>query len=136
MSGTATDFPNNPRTNIPRSHGTTQDILGCPTRHDNQSPRSKKSQEVLGQLGTSRDVLPDMTTKVPRCPGTTRDIPGCPTRHDYQSPRSKSPKMSWEYSGHPRMSYIPDMTTKVPGPKVPRCPGTTRDIPGCPIHQT
>ena len=100
----------------------------------------QKSQEVLGILGTSRNVLPDMTTKVPRpkiprSPGTTRDILGCPIRHDYQSPRSKSPKKSLEYSGHPGMSYQ-IMTTKVPGPKIPRSPGTTRDIPGCPIYQT
>ena len=81
----------------------------------------------------------DMTTKVPcpkvlRSPGNTRDIPGCPTRHDYQSPMSKSPKKSWDNSRHPGMSYIPDMTTKVPGPKVQRSPGTTWDIPGCPTR--
>ena len=139
--------------------------------YQTQLPKSlvHKSQEVLGQLGTSRDVLPDMTTKVqgpkvPRSPGTTQDIPGCPiyqtqlpkshvqksqevlgilgtsrdvlyTRHNYQSPMSKSPKKSWDNSGHPRMSYQ-IMTTKVPGPKVPRSPGNTRDIPGCPIYQT
>ena len=120
----------------------------------------QKSQEVLGQLGTSRDVLPDMTTKVPgpkvsRSPGTTQDIPGCPTWLDYQSPcPKKDPKKSRVNSGRPGMSYqtrllksqfqksqkvleqlgtsqdvLPDMTTKVPGPKVPRSPGTTQDIP-------
>ena len=273
MSGTATDFSNNPRTKIsrslgtthvlldmttkvpcpkvprspqnisvcptrldyqspiPRSPGTTRDIPGCPSRHDYQSPRSKspkkswdnsghsgmsyyqspmskspkkswdnsghpgcpsrhdyqsprskspmkswdnsghpglsyqtwlpksqvqKSQEVLGQLGTSRDVLPDMTTKVPGpkvLKSPTRDISGCPSRHDYQSPRSKSPKKSWDNSGHPGISYqtwlpkshvqksqevlgqlgtsrdvLPDVTTKVPGPKVLWSPGTSRDV--------
>ena len=120
---------------FPRSPGTTQDIPGCPTMLDYQSFMSKspknswdnsghprmslqtslpksqvqKSQEVLGQLGTSRDVLPGLTTKVPslkfpRSPGTTQDIPGCPTRLDYQSPMFKSPKKSWDNSGHPGMS--------------------------------
>ena len=70
---------------VSRSPVTTQDIPGCPTRLDYQSPMSNKiSQEVLGQLRTSRDVLADMTTKVPdpkvpRSPGTTQDILGCHT---------------------------------------------------------
>ena len=91
--------------------------------------------------------------KVPRSPGTTQDILGCPTRLVYQSPRSKSPKKSWDNSGHPGMSYqaclpksqvqksqevlgqlrtswdvLPDTTTKVPGPIVPRSHGNTRDM--------
>ena len=146
-----------PRPKVPRSPGTTRDILGCPTRHDYQSPTSKdskkswdnsgpgmsyktglpksqvqKSQEVLGQLGTSQDVLADMTTKVPglkvpKSPGNTRDIPRCPIRHDYQSPTSKDPKKSWDNS-------LPDMNSKVPHPKIPRSPRITRDIPGCPTR--
>ena len=69
---------------ILRSPGTTRDIQGCPTRHDYQSPRSKRSQEVLGQLGTSRDALPHMTTIVPG---------------------PKDPKKSWDNLGHPGMPY-------------------------------
>ena len=56
------DFPNNPRTKIPRSPGTTRDIPGCPpTRHDYQSPRSKspkKSWDNSGHPGTPWDVIP------------------------------------------------------------------------------
>ena len=68
----------------------------------------QKSQEVLGQLGTSRDVLADMTTKVlgpkvSRSPGTTQDILGCPTRLDYQSPMSN--KISQEVLGHSGTSW-------------------------------
>ena len=51
-----------PGLKIPRSPGKTRDILGCPTRYDYHSPRSK---EVLGQLRISRDVLPNMATAVP-----------------------------------------------------------------------
>ena len=103
-----------PGPKVPRSPGNTWDIPGYPI-YQTQLPKShvQKSQEVLGQLGTSRDVLPD---------------------HDYQSPRSKSPKKSWDNSGHPGMSYIPDTTTKVPCPKVLRSPGNTRGIPGCPTR--
>ena len=51
--------------------------------------------------------------------------------------RSKSPKKSWDNSGQLGTSrnVLPDMTTKVPGPKIPRSSGTTRDIPGCPQTQ-
>ena len=43
-----------PGPNIPRYPETARDIPRCPTKHDYQSPRS---QVVLGQLRTSRDVL-------------------------------------------------------------------------------
>ena len=84
-------------------------------------------------------------------PGTSRDILGCPITHDYQSPRSKDPKKSWdnlggptthdyhsyrskEVLGHLRISrdVLPDMTTIVPGSNIPRSPGTTWEILGCP----
>ena len=131
-SGNTRDDYQSPKSGpkVPRSPGTTRDIPGCPTRDIPEC--------ILGQLGTSWDVLPDMTTKVP-CPkvprspeilGTSRDV--LPD-HDYQSPRSKSPKKSWDNLGHPGMSYQ-IMTTKVPCPKVPRSPGTTWDIPGCPTR--
>ena len=94
--------------------------------------------------------------KIPRSPGTTQDIPGCPTRIDYQSPLSKDPQNSWEYSSRnvlPGLIEVPlqrsqvvlrllrtsrdvlsDMTTKFPGPKIQRSPGTTQDIPGYPTR--
>ena len=99
------------------------------------SKSPKKSWEYSGHPGMSYQIMTTKVpgSKVPRSPGTTWDILGCPTRHDYQSPMSKSPKKSWEYSGHPGMSYQ-IMTTKVPCPKVPRSPGTTWDIPGCPTR--
>ena len=90
-------------------------------------------------LGTTQDIPTNMTTnisvqKIPGSPGTTRDILGCPTKHDYQSPRSKNPKNSLDNPGYPRISQdvLPDLTTRVPGPNIPRYPETARDIPGCP----
>ena len=39
---------------IPGKIGTSQDILGSPTRHETQV---QKYLEVLGQLGTSQNIL-------------------------------------------------------------------------------
>ena len=134
-SGTTWEILGCPK-DIPRSLGTAWDILGCPTRHDYQSPRSKRSQEVLGQLGTSRDVLPHMIPKsqvqisqeVLGQLGTTWDNLGGPTTHDYHSYRSKEVLVQLRIS----RDVLPDMTTIVPGSKIPRSPGTTCEILGCP----
>ena len=124
-----------PRVPGPRCPGISGDIPGCPRPGGSvrsQSPRSKMSwdiqghpgmsqtwrqcqvpesqvQDVLGYLGTSRDV-PDLEAVLgprvpgPRCPGISRDIPGCPRPGG--SVRSQSPrsKMSWDIRGHPGMS--------------------------------
>ena len=171
-----------------RCPGISGDIPGCPRPGGSvksQSPRSKMSwdirghpgmsqtwrqcqvpesqvQDVLGYLGTSRDV-PDLEAVLsprvpgPRSPGISGDIPGCPRPGG--SVRSQSPrsKMSWDIRGHPGMSQtwrqcqvpesqvqdvlgypgtsrdVPDLEA-VLSPRVPgpRCPGTSRDIPGYP----
>ena len=177
-----------PRVPGPRCPGISGDIPGCPRPGGSvrsQSPRSKMSwdirghpgmsqtwrqcqvpesqvQDVLGYLGTSRDV-PDLEAVLgprvpgPRCPGISGDILGCPRPGG--SVRSQSPrsKMSRDIRGHPGMSQtwrqcqvpesqvqdvqgylgtsrdVPDLEA-VLGPRVPgpRCPGISGDIPGCP----
>ena len=64
---------------------------------------------------------------------TYEDFPSCPiTRHDYQSPVQRPQEVLRQL--RTTWDVLQDMTTKVPGPKNQTCPGTTRDIPGCYIH--
>ena len=73
---------------------------------------------------------------------TSEDFPSCPiTRHDYQSPVQRPQEVlrqlrtTWDVLKDMTTSQdVIYMTTKVPGPKNQTSPGTTRDIPGCYIH--
>ena len=91
----------------------------------------KMSWNNSGHPGMSYQIR--LPSPGPRSPGTTQDIPGYPTKHDNQSPRLKNSKKSWDNSGHfiTSQDVLPDMTTKVSGPKIPRSPWKSWDILGC-----